>query len=170
MCEDQKERSSTEFFSGDQAAIDKIIKHETARIEEVLKLLHKIKTPSTLNIGLDGSRAVWLIALHNPDYKDAGKLVLKKMRQLFYKDRNQVFYPGIPYLVDRTMLASKRYDHDAKQLYGTQGWYAKKSGGDISSERFPVINPKGLVERRANFGLATRRKTAPDCEHLRWQA
>ena len=78
MAEDQKDRYSADFFSFNRQAINKIKLRDTNRIKEVLKILNIIKTPNAKHIGLDGSRVIWLIALHNYDYKDAGKIILKK--------------------------------------------------------------------------------------------
>jgi hypothetical protein len=116
-------------------------------------------------LGLDGSRAIWLIALHNYDYKGAGKLVLNKMRRLYYRNRASVFYPGIPYLADRIMLAEKGFDHSAKQLYGTQGWLRVTKRGRTQKGAYPIANPKGLHERRRRFGLTYDRKSSRHCKH-----
>lgn len=141
-----------------------MIERETARIEEVLNLLEEIKTPSTRNIGLDGSRALWLVALHNTGYKDAGSIVLKKMKRLYYKDKSQVFYPGIPYLVDMVMLRAKNFDHKAKQLYGTRRWYIKHKDGKEETGNFPIVNPRQLGERRNKFDLPDKFRK---CKHYK---
>ncbi|MBI3633551.1 MAG: hypothetical protein HY226_04635 [Candidatus Vogelbacteria bacterium] len=163
--DDQKLRQSREFYSTDLNIIKQITEQEDRRIEKVLEVLREIKTPSVKNVDLDGSRAIWLIALHNINHKDAGKIVLAKMRQLYYRNKNQVFYPGIPYLVDRVMIGSRNFDHQAKQLYGTQGWYVKNGDEQIDSGRFPIINPRGLSMRRKKFDLTYSRKTVLRCRH-----
>ncbi len=153
---DQKERSSEDFFSTDKQVARAITKREKYRTEAVLDILAKIRSPSVRNIGLDGSRAVWLIALHNFQYKQAGKLVLAKMRRLYYENREDVFYPGIPYLVDRIMVAVEQPidpEHLPYQLYGTQGFSFVAENGDNITMPFPIKDSKRLRERRKKFGL-----------------
>ncbi len=159
MAADQAERASPDFFSRDLAIATRITKNELARIDEVLSILKRTKTPSVRNIGLDGSRAVWLIALHNFNYKGAGRLVLQKMRRLYYKDKSQVFYPGIPYLVDRIMVGSVQPidpENLPHQLYGTQGLSVTLGDGTIKAQPFPILNLKSLGKRRKNFDLAPK--------------
>lgn len=165
MVDDQKERASDLFFSNNPNIMREVTDREVARIEEVLTIMRQIKTPSSRNIGLDGSRAVWLIALHNCSYKDSGRLILKKMQQLYYRDRSQVFYPGIPYLVDRVMLNSKQFDHKATQRFGTQAWHTVIDDGRTDSGVFPIIDTVGLSERRKKYGLATKPKLSGSCRH-----
>lgn len=153
MEEDQEERLADSFYSDDPKVIAGITKREKARIKEVLSLLAEIKTPSVHNVGIDGSRAIWLIVLHNTDYKNAGKILLQKMKRLYYKDKHSVFYTGIPYLVDMVMLQKKQFDHTAKQLYGTRHWYTRHHNGTGERGSFPVISPRGLAARRQKFGL-----------------
>jgi len=159
MAEDQRDRYSQKL---DQPDFIKVMKNnDRLRMEEVLEILERIKTPSAKNIGLDGSRAVWLIAQHNWNYKEAGNLVLKKLRQIYYRDKSQVYYQGIPYLVDRMMVGShlSRPDNDylPKQYYGTQGWCRRLDDGSYKFEWYPVKNPKALAGRRKKFGLPQRK-------------
>lgn len=156
MADDQQERASAAFFSTDRKVAEAITHREIARIEEVLAIVGRIKTPSVRNVGLDGSRAIWLIALHNFTYKNSGRTVLKKMRHLFYRDKTQVFYPGIPYLTDRIMVGSVQPvdpENLPHQLYGTQGLSMKLPDGTVRSEPFPITNMSKLVERRKKFDL-----------------
>lgn len=156
MVDDQQERASAAFFSTDRKVAEAITHREIARIEEVLAIVGRIKTPSVRNVGLDGSRAIWLIALHNFTYKNSGRTVLKKMRHLFYRDKTQVFYPGIPYLTDRIMVGSVQPvdpENLPHQLYGTQGLSMKLPDGTVRSEPFPITNMSKLVERRKKFDL-----------------
>lgn len=163
MKEDQRERSSRAFLATNHKTAVQIRAREDARAEEAFHLLREIKTPSAANVGLDGSRALWIIALHNCRHKSIGPIVLKKMQRLFYTNKNSVFYPGIPYLTDRAMLDSKLFDHSAKQRYGTQRWCTVFEDGTSKSGLFPVIDEAGLSQRRAKFGLAT--KGFGTCEH-----
>ncbi len=135
----------------------RLAESDSARAREALTLLGEIGSPSVRNIGLDGSRAIWLIALHNVDYVDMGKTVLSKMKYLYRKDKYQVFYQGIPYLVDRLMIQKSGWSQTAKQLYGTQGYM----DGDGIAHKFPIIDSERLEDRRKKFGLGNSEK----CEH-----
>lgn len=158
--EDQKVRKSPTFTANDQPTKDSYSRSDRCRAKEVLIILEIIKTPSVDNIGLDGSRAVWLIAQHNPDYKNLGEIVLRKMTKLYRKNKNQVYYKGIPYLTDRLMIFkqlaegvaienSRELNLHLKQLYGTQFWI-NPNGKQV---KFKIIKPKKLQSRRREFGL-----------------
>jgi hypothetical protein len=135
-----------------------LMEPDWARAREMLLLLEQVRVPSARNIGLDGSRAIWIIALHNIDYMGAGEKVLKKMQYLFYKDKTQVFYPGIPYLVDRLAMSRNNWEEGSKQTYGTQG-YVDNNG---IRRRYPISQPSKLTERRLRYSLNT---TEEECEH-----
>lgn len=154
FAEDQALRASDVFQSSDRNVIRDLTLQEHKRADRVLGILKVIKSPSAHNIGLDGSRAVWLIALHNPDYKHIADTVLHKMQYIYRKNREQVFYPGIPYLVDRRMVFTNTFDHKKKQLYGTQRWASTASDGSRTQGAFPIIDGKNLAARRHKFGLA----------------
>ena len=160
MESDQADRSKPWDISPDMTESEwsMLMEPDWARAREMLLLLRQIRMPSARNIGLDGSRAIWIIALHNTDYLDAGEIVLKKMRYLFYKDKTQVFYPGIPYLVDRLAVSKNNWGEKSKQMYGTQG-YVDSNGAHC---RYPISQPSKLTERRLRYGLKT---TEEECEH-----
>lgn len=164
MKEDQADRQSADFFSTDVKVAESITRRELARAEELLSILERVRTPSVRNVGMDGSRAMWLIALHNFKYKNTGQIMLKKMRNLYYADKSNVYYPGIPFLADRLMVGGTGPIDPQdlpKQLYGTQGLAMRQEDGSLVSKPFPVINQSKLTERRRRFGLAP--KTI--CEH-----
>lgn len=147
--EDQKDR--LEYFpSTGREFPEGLLKRDKARTKKMLELLEQIKSPSARNIGLDGARATWLLAQHAT--KPVRQLLLRKMHRLYYKDKSQVFFQGIPYLVDMIMLETS-----GRQLYGTYS-YVGKNGKE---QRFPIINPRKLTERRAKFGLCPNGK----CQH-----
>lgn len=162
-------RTLLRLESEDQAArasADKILGKEIERqdknhADQVLQILKIIGYPSAENVGLDGSRAIWLIAQHNCEYKNLGNDVLQKMLYLYKRDKDQVYYQGIPYLIDRLMIlehlskgapseSATGGTFSAKQMYGTQYW--SLSPGE-KGERFEVIDPQGLGDRRKEFGL-----------------
>lgn len=159
MASDQTDREKEWAIDQNMTEADWAVMMEPdwARAREMLLLLEKIKLPSARNIGLDGSRAVWLIALHNTDYMNAGEIVLKKMEHLYQKDKTQVFYPGIPYLADRLMLQRGEWQKTTKQMYGTQGYVGK----DGVKRRFPIADHAKLKDRRSQFDLSSAGK----CEH-----
>jgi len=162
MREDQEDRLSGRFWGDpanpDAKLLDELIERDNARATEMLELLEQIKTPSERNVGLDGSRAIWLIAVHNMSH-DIQRLVLKKMSRLYYKDKSQVFYPGIPYIVDVLTIESSLRAEDCRQLYGTRAYYDK----DGSTQFFTILHPEKLNERRKKYGLGPYRN--PDCTH-----
>ena len=155
IVEDQADRASPAFFSTELKDKRAMSVREHQRARTAIAILDKIKTPSVRNIGLDGSRAMWLIALHNPEYKNFGMLVLTKMRRLFYRNKLQVFYPGIPYLADRLAIANQQFSHTARQWYGTQGWYVQYEDGTHESNLFPITNVARLAARRKRYLLIT---------------
>lgn len=156
---DQKEREKPWELRPDMTEAEwaELMEPDWVRAREVLEILEQITVPSARNIGLDGSRAVWLIALHNTGYKGIADIVLKKMKYLYYKDKSQVFCPGIPYLVDRVMVQRNGWQKTNKQLYGTQGYYDDNGAMHVC----PIIKPSTLEERRKKFELATIGK----CRH-----
>lgn len=165
MSEDQAVRASKEFHSTDRDVAIGITKRELARMDEVLAILKLIKTPSRHNIGLDGSRAVWIIALHNFNYRNSGRIVADKMKRLFYRNKNEVFYPGLPFLIDRIMAGSQQpLDPERRlpyQLYGTQGLSFTLPDGTKKSVPFPIIDKARLSERRRKFDLEPK----SSCKH-----
>ena len=143
MEEDQADRRQWETTGmADVKARKKVGSSDKVRTARLLELLTIIKSPGTANIGLDGSRAVWLLAQHSNE--DVMALVLQKFRNLYYKDKSQVFYQGIPYLADRIRIMKGK-----KQLYGTQ-YFTDNAGKE---GKFPISNPKALAKRRSRFGL-----------------
>lgn len=153
MSEDQKDRASDTFsFNSvpvDLEKVNELIERDNKRAFKTSTLLKQIKVPSAENIGLDGSRAVWLIAMHNTSL-NFQKNILRQMKKLYRTDKAQVFYPGIPYLEDRVMISSAKTIEQAKQLYGTQEYLDQDSG---KLKVFPIINPGELSERRKKFEL-----------------
>jgi hypothetical protein len=130
-----------------------------ARAREVLAILAQTKLPSARNIGLDGSRAVWLIAKHNGMYENIAPIVLKKMRYLFYRDKSQVFYQGIPFLVDSLLIQKNNWSKSNKQLFGTQGYFDE----DGVQHSYPIANPAKLEERCKRFDISIPGK----CKHTK---
>lgn len=153
MSQDQNDRNTAEFSfdptNPDLELVDKLLQRDTDRSRKVSEILGQINDPSTKNIGLDGSRAVWIIAMHSAS-TDFQKSVLEKMNRLYALDKSQVFYPGIPYLEDRYMVNSSSSLEEATQLYGTQGYLDPKTGG---LKVFKIIKPKDLAKRRKEFDL-----------------
>lgn len=146
--DDQRERRGGLTIPSAKISKEEWMEPDWARARELLDILARIGLPSVKNIGLDGSMAVWLIAQHNSDYLDTGTIVLKKMRYLYYKDKEQVFYRGIPHLVDRLMVQKNNWAKTNKQLYGTQVYHE-----DGTVHRYPIINEKRLGERLRKFDL-----------------
>lgn len=159
---DQRDREPDKFYGENpgrpnQTLMGRVARRDQQRAAELLAFLEQIRSPSVRNIGLDGSRAAWLIAQHKPNYKDLGPLMLRKTKYLYYKDKSQVYYRGIPYLVDRLMIHRKGWRRDAKQLYGTQGYFDEHGG----LHGFPIIDPAHLLDRLQKFDLDLRACSEP---------
>ncbi|HKR81419.1 MAG TPA: hypothetical protein VJR27_00255 [Candidatus Saccharimonadales bacterium] len=81
MKADQEDRSPENIaqnLTNPNLTEDEWMGPDRERARELLGLLKQIRTPSVRNIGLDGSKAAWLIAHHNIDYLDTGSIMLKK--------------------------------------------------------------------------------------------
>lgn len=124
---------------------DQLKKHCHARAERMMQILEEIKEPSISNIGLSGSEAVSLLALHS--YLDEMKKVLAAFETAYAKDPANVYNEAIPSLTDRIMVFEHR-----TQLYGNN-WSIDKDGGFFL---IPVRDFKHMNERRAKFGLGPR--------------
>lgn len=115
-----------------------------ANQKQLKKILKKIKTPSTRNIGSDGAEAVWMIAQHSANDLEFMKKVLLLIRQATKNNPKNSYYSGIPYLVDRINYLSGKH-----QLYGTQ-FLASISG---KAEPYPIKDIKSIDERRKKYDL-----------------
>ncbi len=144
--EDQADRRAwAEAGDNDVKVRELVAANDHKRATRVRQLLELIRNPAAANIGLDGSRALWLVTQHSD--LDLMLLVLKLFRHTYYRRRQNIFYQGIPYLSDRTRIIQ-----GYKQRYGTQYFV----GDDNQSHRFPVTNPQLLKQRRLSFGLCVR--------------
>lgn len=116
-----------------------------ARAERMMRILDEIKEPSISNIGVAGSEAVSLLALHS--YLDEMKQVLAAYQRAYDRDAADIYNESIPSLTDRIMAFEQR-----QQLYGNN-WYTDNTG------RFhlvPVVDFEHMNQRRAQFGLGPR--------------
>lgn len=113
-----------------------------ARALRMFKILEEIKEPTVENIGLEGSKAVSLLALHS--YLDIMKKVLELYRTIYEKKPENIYYQAIPPLTDRIMILEHK-----KQLFGTQ-WSLDVNENPflITVEDFTKMN-----QRRAVYGL-----------------
>lgn len=112
------------------------------RAQKIKKIIKQIKEPTAENIGIDGSRALWIVAQHSPP--EIMKFILKSFLSSYKRDSNSVFFYAIPFLTDRV-----RISQGLKQIYGTQS-YDNKLGVNCL---FPVWNISKMNNRRAKFGL-----------------
>ncbi len=117
-------------------------KEDQKRTAEMMDLLKVCGTPSAENIGLDGSRAVWVLSIHTD--VSTMKKIHKIFQSLYKKGKGGVFYWGIPFLVDRI-----RVEEGKKQLYGTQYHFDKKN----TLRNFPILKPQLVNQRRAEYDL-----------------
>lgn len=126
---------------------DQIAQYSYDRALRILQILDKIKQPTAENVGLDGSKAIAVLALHSS--LDVMKKILNLFEKNFGKDRNSIYYQAIPPLQDRIMILEKR-----KQLFGTN-WTTNAQGKPflIEVEDFHHMN-----QRRAAYGLKAQRR------------
>lgn len=152
--QDQKQIRSFPGINKSMASDDEKLRHTLgarhdchARARRMLQILYGIKEPTAENIGLDGSEAVAVLALHS--YLAVMKRVLAIFERCFRKEPSSVFYQLIPSLKDRIMIVEQK-----KQLYGTN-WMQDKQGKPflVPVKDFPRMN-----QRRALYGLKPARR------------
>ncbi len=119
--------------------------HSHQRAERMMRILAEIKEPSISNVGISGSEAVSLLALHS--YLDEMKQVLVTYEAVFKRNPDNVYKESIPSLTDRIMVLEQR-----TQLYGNN-WSVDKNGKFFL---IPVQDFEHMNERRAKFGLGPR--------------
>ena len=119
--------------------------HCHERASKMMQILDEIGEPSITNIGMSGSEAVSLLALHS--YLDEMKKVLAEYEAVYKRDPDDVYSESIPSLTDRIMVFEHR-----TQLYGNN-WSIDKDG---SYFMIPVEDFEHMNERRAKFGLKPR--------------
>ena len=124
---------------------DQLKTHCHERAERMMQILDEIGEPSITNIGVPGSEAVSLLALHS--YLDEMKRVLTAYEIAFRRDPADVYNESIPSLTDRIMVFEYR-----TQLYGNN-WSIDKNGKFFL---IPVRDFDHMNERRAKFGLNPR--------------
>lgn len=161
MHEDQSTRNDIDFLKLPSATSEVLKQQESYRASTLKKILDHIETPSVQNIGMDGARAAWLIALHNCTMYDVGRRMLSQMQKLYINDRSQVFAPGIPYLTDRLMVIDGNFDHSTHQLYGTQRWRRLNSDNTITHGTFPIAQRSTLSERLREYSIDPNKR----CRH-----
>ena len=119
--------------------------HCHERVSKMIQILDEIGEPSITNIGMSGSEAVSLLALHS--YLDEMKKVLAEYEAVYKRDPDDVYSESIPSLTDRIMVFEHR-----TQLYGNN-WSIDKDGNYFM---IPVEDFEHMNERRAKFGLKPR--------------
>src|ERR1035437_697643 len=97
-----------------------LAQHCHARAHRVLEILEEVKEPTIENIGLEGSKAVSLLALHS--YLEIIKKVLDIYSKIYKKSPGNIYYQAIPPLTDRIMILEKKV-----QLFGTN-WSVDENG------------------------------------------
>ena len=162
MSEDQDDRRNPDFYSQSETNRKKIIDREFSRAKKASNILQTIKTPSVKNIGMDGSRALWLLALHNCDIENLGERMLHAMRRLYYRDSESVFSPGIPYLADRVRIYKSDFSHNVKLWYNTQKWIQVLPDGSHVSGSYGLLSRKKLPERLRRFNIHPKK----NCNHF----
>lgn len=120
------------------AEIDKV------NTEKLKLIITEIGWPTISKVGMDASRAAWLIAQH----ADHDLEFQKKALELIQKaaKNNEVEKKEVAYLTDRTLLKQNK-----KQLYGTQ--LTKDEEGNFIP--MPLEDPKKVNARRQRVGLDT---------------
>ena len=119
-------------------------KRNLDRAKRMITMLDAIVEPTIDNIGLDGSEALALIALHSNFA--VMESVLSVYQKLYIRDKTSVYFGLIPSLVDRLSIRDSR-----KQIYGTH-WMLDSSGSPFLVE---VVDFTTMDKNRKKFGLAS---------------
>ncbi|HVV25412.1 MAG TPA: hypothetical protein VHC21_00020 [Candidatus Saccharimonadales bacterium] len=117
------------------------------RAEEMLEILKEIKEPTISNVGVDGSQAISVLALHSR--LSIMQKVLRIFQNSYHKNPQSVYSEAIPSLLDRVLILQRK-----KQKFGTQ-WLVSRDG---SFFLYPVEDFKGMNELRKEHGLSNARK------------
>lgn len=112
------------------------------RGRKAMEILRRISAPTVKNIGLEGSQALALLALHS--YVAIMEDVLRKFEQEFVKEPSNIYKQAIPPLYDRIMILKTK-----NQLFGTN-WMTDENGHPFL---ISVKDFKGVNERRKQYGL-----------------
>lgn len=117
------------------------------RAHRMLDILNEIKEPTAENIGIDGSRAISVIALHS--YLSVMKKVLVLFEKHFKTGKGVIDPESIVSLTDRIMIIEHKY-----QRFGSN-WMIDSLGKPflITVEDFKKMN-----QRRAKYGLKPRQR------------
>ncbi|GAC1390981.1 MAG: hypothetical protein NVSMB46_02000 [Candidatus Saccharimonadales bacterium] len=121
---------------------DQLATHCHIRAHRMLVILDEIKKPTTDNIGVEGSQAVSLLALHA--YVPVMKKVLAIYERIYKTDPTSIYYQAIPPLTDRIMILEQRL-----QKFGTN-WCMDKNGKLFL---VPVTDFAHVNKRRREYGL-----------------
>ena len=125
----------------------KIKMHTIERAKRMLEILDYIHEPTVDNIGIKGSEALALIALHS-NFQIMRK-VLKKYENSYEVDPKSVYYGLIPSLTDRLSIYEIR-----KQVFGTH-WLMDTKGTPYFVE---VTNFEKMNINRKKYGLPPVRR------------
>lgn len=126
---------------------------DLANQKKLMKILDKVKLPTTKNIGYDGAEAVWLIAQHAGYNLQLMEDALKLIKISTRNSTKNGYYRGIPYLEDRINILRGK-----PQIYGTQFWN-NSLGNPIP---YPIKNEHKLEINRKKFGLGSFKKYKKD--------
>jgi hypothetical protein len=117
------------------------IRSVDAKNQAALKsIISKYGWPTVSLAGKDGAHAAWLLAQHADQDPKFQERVLELMRAT----GDDVEQRDIAYLTDRVMVKKQ-----GKQFYGSQ--FFKDQKGNLVPR--PIVNIKGLDERRKRMGL-----------------
>ena len=126
---------------------EKIKIHSLERAKRMLEILDSIHEPTVDNIGIEGSEALALIALHS-NFQIMRK-VLKKYEKNYEIDPASVYIGLIPSLTDRISILEIR-----KQVFGTH-WFMDKNGTPFFVE---VTDFQKMNIKRKKYGLPPVRR------------
>ncbi len=130
-----------------EASRKKLTERSAQRMLRLLEILQEIGETTLTNIGIDGSEAVVVIALH-ARYSDMKK-VLEAFEAVYNKSSGDVYLEGIPALTDRVLMLERK-----KQKFGSQWLMA----ADDTFFLYPVEDFQHMNERRAAYGLDNARR------------
>lgn len=152
--DDQKEWKAfwSEYFDKQngpdfEKEFDHIRNAQSGRSARMLTILDAIKQPSISNVGMKGSQAISILALH--DKLGVLRKVLSSFESLYIENREDSYHQAIPSMKDRVRILERK-----PQIFGTQ-WELDENGYPFlpTVEEFSTVN-----ERRLLYGI----------EPLRW--
>lgn len=146
----EKRKVGQSYFHADKQTLETLKialrQHTRERTKRMSEILDIVDEPSISNLGIEGTRAISVLAVHDPAVLDK---VLAAFVALYQKNRNDTYYQAIPSMTDLSLILAGK-----PQRFGTQWLF------DEHKQPFlPTVEDfKHIDERRTTYGI----------EPLRW--